>query len=594
MSVSQELELEMSAAPVSMSSRTKISSSTLKAAMVIISVGAVVYLNSFQGVFLFDDVESIVDNAAIRRLWPPWFLVTAPANTTRPLIGLLNAVNYAISGLNPWSYHAVNLIIHIVAGLTLLGIVRRTLDARVLVPKFGKHSTGLALAVSLVWLVHPLQTESVTFVIQRCESAMGMFYLMTLYCSIRSFSSGRKAIWYGAAVTACAAGMMCKQVMVTAPVVVLLYDFLFEEGSIRAALRKRWALYTGLAATWAVLGAIMIAAPRGDTAGFGMKSISSWDYFKSEFGVIVHYLRLSLWPHPLCFDYFGWPRAKTASQIVPYALVIVCLGASTVWAVLRRKPVGLLGAWFFLVLLPTSSILPIQDLVYEHRMYLPVASVIALVVLGSYRLGDLLLRRLPSLTQQEGVCRRIGIAVVTVVVAVLGAATARRNIDYSSDIVMWTDVVSKRPDNPRGHNNLGSIYFGRGKTQEARAEFVEALRLSPSHPNVQYNLGVTFLSEGNLEEAKPHLVEAVRLNAGDAGAHLKLGAILGVQGQTDEAIKEFANAIEIKPDFVEAYQQLGVALEIEGRVAEAKEQYRMALRLRPEWPELQEHLTRLQ
>src|SRR5262245_26990115 len=130
----------------------------LYAAMVIVCAGLVVYLNSFQGVFLYDDEGSIVSNEAIRHPWPPWPALGDPTNVTRPLIGFLNALNYAISGQNPWSYHGVNLIIHIAAALALFGIVRRTLEGRTLAPRFGVNSTPLALTVSLIWMVHPLQT----------------------------------------------------------------------------------------------------------------------------------------------------------------------------------------------------------------------------------------------------------------------------------------------------------------------------------------------------------------------------------------------------------------------------------------------------
>jgi tetratricopeptide (TPR) repeat protein len=401
-------------------------------------------------------------------------------------------------------------------------------------------------------------------------------------------------MWYGAAIAACAAGMLSKQVMVTAPIIVLLYDFMFQGGSIKDALAKRWVLYAGLAATWALLAVIMIAAPASETAGFGLRSTSSWEYCRSEFIVIAYYVRLSLWPGPLCFDYFGWPKAQTAAQVAPYAVVVSALAAGTLWLVVRRKPAGFLSAWFFLVLLPTSSLLPIQDPIYEHRMYLPLASVVAFLVLGCYLLGVRALDRLPVVIQHKEACKRIGLALVTLIVAILGVATARRNVDYSSEIAMWADVVRKRPDNARGHNNLGSIFLNHGRTQDAMDEFAEAIRVSPTYAYAHYNLGAALITLGNLDQAKLHLIEALRLNPQDHRAHFNLGAILGVQGQTDGAIQEFARTLQIKPDFVEAYQQLGVALENEGRVSEAKEQYRIALHLRPEWRELEEHVAGLQ
>src|SRR5262249_26552673 len=148
-------------------------------------------------------------------------------NASRPLVSLTLAINYAISGYEVWSYHLVNLLIHVGAGLTLFGIVRRTLQSDRLRVRFGARSTELALAVALVWTVHPLQTQSVTYIIQRGESLMGLFYLLTLYSAVRSLDSRSERLWWAAAIVACAAGMLSKQVMLTAPLMVLLYDFVF-------------------------------------------------------------------------------------------------------------------------------------------------------------------------------------------------------------------------------------------------------------------------------------------------------------------------------------------------------------------------------
>src|SRR5262249_45547999 len=158
-----------------------------KAAILIVCAGGLSYLNGFQGEFVFDDRDLIVNNPFIRHLWPPWPALFAPINVGRPLVSLSTALNYAVSGLEPWSYHALNLIIHVLAALALFVIVDRTLRTDKLSTRFGADSTMLALVAALIWTVHPLQTQSVTYIIQRGESLMGLFYLAALYCSIRGF-----------------------------------------------------------------------------------------------------------------------------------------------------------------------------------------------------------------------------------------------------------------------------------------------------------------------------------------------------------------------------------------------------------------------
>ncbi|MGB2987435.1 MAG: glycosyltransferase family 39 protein, partial [Phycisphaerae bacterium] len=213
--------------------------------------GLIVYLNSFAGVFIFDDTVHILESERIRHLWPPWDLLAR----RRPTLELSLAVNYAIGGLGVWGYHAFNLAVHVLAGLTLFGIARRTLMHERCRDRLGQASHWLALTIALIWLVHPLQTQSVTYIIQRSESLMGLFYLLTLYCVIRGAESPLRYRWYLAAVIACALGMGSKAVMVTAPLVVLLYDRVFLSPSFSEAFRKRWGLYSGLAANWGILAA---------------------------------------------------------------------------------------------------------------------------------------------------------------------------------------------------------------------------------------------------------------------------------------------------------------------------------------------------
>ena len=312
--------------------------------------------------------------------------------TGRPLLNLSFAVNYAISGLNVWSYHAANLAIHVLAALLLFGILRRTF----LLPRWAEFLSAafaepalrlgcLALAIALLWAIHPLQTESVTYIVQRAESLVGLFYLLTLYCFIRGATSGRGRSWYAAAVLACLLGMASKEVMVSAPLMVLLYDRAFLAGSFREAWRRRYGVYLALASTWLLLGwLVIVAGNRGGSAGFGA-GVGSWAYLCTQFGAIVHYLKLSVWPHPLLLDY-GPDTVPMTLEILPDAILVVLLGLATLVALWRWPKIGFLGAWFFAILAPTSSIVPVAtQVVAEHRMYLPLAAVVTAVTLGWVR-----------------------------------------------------------------------------------------------------------------------------------------------------------------------------------------------------------------
>ena len=182
-----------------------------------------------------------------------------------PIVNLTFAINYAADGLEVRGYRLTNLAIHLLAAVTLFGLVRRTLQLPSLAPTFGMHATNLAWVSALVWMLHPLQTEVIDYVTQRTESMMGLCYLLTMYFSVRALER-HPARWQAAAVLACATGMACKESMVTAPVMVGLFDYVFVS---RAMMRKvhRPRLYIGLASTWLVLAALMAPGPR-TTVGF--------------------------------------------------------------------------------------------------------------------------------------------------------------------------------------------------------------------------------------------------------------------------------------------------------------------------------------
>ena len=511
----------------------------------IVAAGCAVYLNSLSVPFLFDDFDSIVENAQIRRLWPPWDPALALSDMTvagRPTVMLSLQLNYALGRLDVRGYHALNLMIHLLAALVLFGIVRRTLLSRRLRETYRSQAPWLALAVSLVWVAHPLLTGSVTYIVQRAESLMGLCFLLTLYALLRGDSSPRPERWYAAAVASCGLGMGSKETMVSAPLLALLYDRAFLAASFRDVAHRRHGLYAGLAATWLVLG---LSASTGGRVGkvlSWIKRIPPWDYANTQGGVIVHYLRLAVWPNPLVIDYGGWPTAKLADGITPAAIVIAALVVATLWAWRRRPEVGFLGAWFFLILAPTSSALPVPtEIAAEHRMYLPMAAVVALVVLGGWNL-------LRHTVPREGLRRCLAVGVTVIVVVGLGCLANLRNLDYRSELAMWRDATGKRPNNPRAHNNLGFALAALGQDREAMSHYTTAIQLQPDYDQAHNNLGVVLERLGQFEEAIAHFQEAVRLNPRYVKAHHNLGLALVNLGRLDEAIAQYREALRLHPN----------------------------------------------
>lgn len=569
------------------------SGQSLRRAGVLLALAALVaYYNSFQGQFIYDDMGSIPHNATIRHLWPIGPVLSPPAGETvqgRPLLNLSFALNYAISGAHGTSvraYHITNLLIHVLAALVLLGILRRTFLLPSMRDRFGLASVGLALAGALLWTVHPMQTESVAYMVQRAESLMGLFYLLTLYCVIRSAESSR-IVWSLAAVAACAAGMATKEVMATAPLIVLLYDRTFLAGSFRGALRKRWGLYAVLAACWGLLAYLMMGAGnREGTAGFGAKQVvDTWTYARTEMWTILHYLRLAFWPDALCLDY-GWSFTKTMTEALPGAVVVALLAAGTIVGLRRGRKWGFLGAWFLVILAPTSSIVPIRDAVFEHRMYLPLAAVATAVVLGGFVLWEKLCRGRGWFSGEAASWRWVAPWTALSLVAVtLVSLTVLRNRDYSSLLTIWGDTAEKCPSNPRAHYNFGMALCAVDKADQAIEQFREAIALNPQEAQAYVNLGATLMGRDELPEAVLQLRRALALNPGSVEAHNDLGAVLCKQGDYDQGVSEFHKVLELDSRNVTAYRNLGLAYCKQGKTELGLDQYREAIRLNPENPQ---------
>ena len=291
--------------------------------------GGLAYSNTFDAPFVFDDQVRIVDNPSIRTLWPP---TVAMADTNRPFAIWTFAVNYAAHGLDVWGYHALNLAIHLSGGLLLFGVVRRSLaDCDGVLQQ---QAYAVALTTAVIWVVHPLQTQAVTYIVQRLESLMGLAYLATLYCFIRSRDPNHASRWRLASVLACGFGMGCKEVMATAPLVVLWYDRAFVAASWSEILQQRKYYYASLAGTWGVLAWSMLHFTEDYTGGglVSVEGLTPWTYLVSQAGVLTHYLRLCVWPQGQCLDY-DWPMAASLAEVVPQGLLIVSLLAATIWSI---------------------------------------------------------------------------------------------------------------------------------------------------------------------------------------------------------------------------------------------------------------------
>jgi len=561
------------------------SDARMQAVSVLVLIVAVVlaYMNSLSGSFIFDDWLCIAQNIHIRKLWPltdVLFKAVADSPTAgRPIVSLTLAINYTFGGLDVRGYHLFNMAVHLASVLVLWGLLGRTFKNTRLNARFGRSAPSLALAIALVWAVHPIHTESLNYVSQRTELLMGLFYLLTLYCATRSWGTSRRRSWSVLAVVSCAFGMGCKEVMVSAPLMVFLYDVVLVSASLRDALRRHWGLHIGLAATWGVLAWLNLHGPRMQSAGFDL-GIAPLDYLRTQAAIIVWYLRLSFWPDRLVVSYDDWPLAQSFQAIWPQGLFIVAMLVLTAWALWRRHPASLLGAWFFMILAPSSSFVPIvTEIAAERRMYLPLAAVVIAVVL----VIDALIRW----AKRRPVGFLMGnfsyTAVVCVLIAVaLGVTTFLRNRVYASEIGIWADTVAKRPNNPRALCNLGLALMSAGQNEQAVRAITKAIEIKNDDYKMYESRGVALVALGQLIQAIQDYCRAIELRPDYARAYYNRGIAYAQMSDYIKAIEDWSRAIELQPTLIDAYICRGLASNLMQNHEPALDDFSTAIELQPD------------
>jgi protein O-mannosyl-transferase len=542
---------------------------TVVALLAIVAASVAAYHNTFSLPFLFDDNIVIVDNATIRDLRDIGTVLATPHDGSgaagRPLLNLSFALNYAWSGLEVRSYHVVNLVLHTASALVLFGLVRRTLLQPRLAPRFAAHALPLAFSVALLWAAHSLNSESVSCISQRTELLVAFFYLLGLYAIVRVADATTSKAWAGVAVISCLLGMASKEVMATFPLVALLFDRAFLAGTFREAWRRRRALYIGFAASWLLLGWLVLrmGGSRGVAAGFGL-GVTPWSYALKQCEAIIHYLRLSLWPHPLIVDY-GTDVVDNLREVLPQGLLLLALLALTVYALVRRPMLGFLGAWFFIILGPSSSFIPlVAQTMAEHRMYLPLISVIVVVVFAVHA-------RVPRWTRWLWIAPTVALA----------AATAQRNEVYRTELGMWQETARQRPSNPRAHLCVGLTLVKLGRDDEAVQPLLNVLLLDRTHTTAHNALGRIFAARGWMEDAIGHFEIAAMGNSDQGVIQSNMCDALRLAGRLPEALEHGEHAVRLEPKLALAHGNLGLVLPAMGRNADAIPHYEEALRLDP-------------
>ena len=551
--------------------------------------------------FVFDDTLCINRNLTLSKFDPVWN--KAAPNVPiglwrRPVASWTLTIDYQLFGLDAQAFRRTNIAIHTVAAFTLFFLISDVLRTQDRESAVGRFWLEISLSASVLWALHPLQTESVTYIIQRIEALMGLFFFLMLLGLVRGSQSPgpRRAGWYLTSIAACWLGMLSKEVMIVAPFAALLVDWTLLSRSLRELVRARWLLYV-LYGTAALFLVAMVAAPVPDSVVDPpelRREVSRSSYFMTQAAVITEYLRLTFWPSGLCFDR-NFPIAQHLAEVIIRGSCLVAVLVYGIWLLVRRKPVGLLITLFFLVLAPTSSVMPIGTVYFEHRMYVPLAFVVLLLLVitaqGISRLA-------------EGRRPRLLFLFVTAIPAIcLAVATNQRNLVYQSEEALYRDSIAKDSRSWRSMENMAVLHFRNGRPEKAIALLKRAVEIEPrnvkayfklariltelnrpdeaidaiepingEYPSEQglvcHQLAMAWEQKSNWARAQAFYEEAVKGNPEAPQIWVDYAVAVTKRGDLDSADKYLRIALRLDPLHVEANLNSGVLVMITGRSPE--------------------------
>ena len=542
--------------------------------------------------FKFDDSAAIELNVPLMAgdWWNAAFSPPHQPLANRPFACLGLAVCFALFGQGTVGPHLGNLVLHLLNGMLLFLLARGAMRAPNLASRIDAGgATGLALALALVWVVHPLCTDSVAYATQQSTLLASMGLLGSLYATLRAHGATAPGRWQALAVAAMALGMASKEDLVAGPMLVVLFQraFLLPDW---AALRTQRRFLLAMASTWLVLAVCVAMGPVNHTVGYStIQGVTAWQWLLTQAGVVAHYVRLALWPDVLRGAYSDAVVKELGPAVVPGVFVLALL-AATAWCWLRRPALhwlGFLGAVFFLWLAPTSTVMPIvTELVAERRMYLPMLFLVAPVLVG----GRWLLHRLAP-----GAAGWLGAVATAALVVALALQARSHAATYASEATLWKDAYAKRNPADRGPlaaqilTNLGTVLLEEKREAEAFELFDSAVQCEFANHTDRTNWATSLHMRGRTEEAIVELEKVVSFAPWHADALGALGTSLVIQvekegrGASDprfaRALGLLEQATELQPRRGMFWNSLGNAYARAGRPAEATAAFQRAIQL---------------
>jgi len=545
--------------------------------------GAAIYSNTLRVPFVFDDLIYIQNNPILKEpLNFARIVVFAPSRW----IGFFTfAINYYFGHWNTIGYHLVNLMIHIGSAICCYSLVLLTLRTPRLKNQPVEHKSALALLAALIFISHPVQTEAVTYVWQRVESLAAFFYLLSLtwYVKFRLDSDGERQSFSldpsSSYVISCLLAYACamtKETAVTLPAMIIVYEIVFFENFSKRLSRVMLRSLPFLCLL-IVVPALAYMSPLV-TKNLLYEPPPAGAYVLTQTKVIVTYLRLLVCPVEQNLDY-DFPLSESLLEPEVMASILLIISVVALGILVRRvSPLIAFGIiWFFVTLLPTSSIVPLPDFIFEHRLYLPIVGfvfvLVGLLVISEKRV-------------------RIVTTVLIIMILIFSVSAYRRNSTWQNDLTLWQDTVGKSPHKARPRTNLATSYIKIEEYDKALAELSQAIALKPEHVVAHQNVGVAYFHKKGYQRAIAAFERVIELDPNQASAYYGRGEAYVRLGQNDLAIKDFQKALSINPSHLSARNNFGLMLAEKGEYLKAISEFEIVVRLEPDHKEASFNLAR--
>ena len=567
----------------------------LTAILSVVLVGWVIYSGTLNVPFLFDDEPQITSNAAIRlteldgeSLLRAAFESPSPH---RPVANLSFALNYYFGQYDVRGYHRVNLLIHIASGLFVYfltfvtvtqPVVRATLPVIDQKKSAGQNqhfatSWWMAIFAALIFTAHPVQTQSVTYLVQRMSSLATLLYLAALlfYVLGRLSHSGRQRWWlWSGGLTAWILALGCKEIAVTLPLIVLIYEWFFFQDLSWVWLKRHLKYLVGVMAVVGLVALLYLGNNPLETinAGYAKRDFTAAGRILTQFRVVVFYLSLLLFPFPSRLNLLSQISTSQSllsplSTLVGFGLVVGLLGLG-IYLARQHRLVAFCILWVSLNLVIESSLIPLE-MIFEHRLYLPM---FGFAVGVAY-----LLFALAAIKQNWSVIVLMGVSLL------LAAATYERNKDWQDAITLWSDVIAKNPQATRAHTNRGLRYLNLGKQQQALDDFDRALALKSNSAQSYINRANANGQLGKYARAIEDCARAIGLQPDLKGVHYNRGNYYKQVGNFQRALDDYSREIEVQPDFAAVYNNRGNTYQQLGNHQRALADFTRAIELKPDY-----------